>query len=146
MLTNLATIKSLATLKGAGALFGLTWLVHTADHVRRGTSLTSDGVIWAGTVGAMLSAVALTLIFTDHPLAPSVSVAVFGSLAFGVSVTHLAPGWGYFSEPLLFESDADRWAAVAATPEILAAAWLVWVAFRIVRADNFQLPAAQSAT
>jgi hypothetical protein len=145
MPTNLKSLTNLATLKGASMLFILTWTVHTADHIRRGTGLTSDGVIWAGTTSAILATVALTLVFTDHPVAALASAAVFLSLAIGVSASHLAPGWGYFSEPLLIDSQTDGWAAVAAIPEIIAAAWLGWVALKIVRADGFQVPTPRSA-
>jgi hypothetical protein len=102
-------------------------------------------VIWAGTTSAILATVALTLVFTDHPVAALASAAVFLSLAIGVSASHLAPGWGYFSEPLLIDSQTDGWAAVAAIPEIIAAAWLGWVALKIVRADGFQVPTPRSA-
>lgn len=134
-------MRRISTLKTAGALFAVTWLIHSADHIRRGTGLTSDGVIWAGTAAAVLATMALTLIFTDHPLAPFAAAAVFSSLAFGVTASHFAPAWGYFSEPLLIESDADGWAALAATPEILAAAWLGWLGFASVRANRFQVAA-----
>ena len=137
-------MRQLATLKGASALFVGTWVVHTADHIRRGTDLTSDGVIWAGTVAAVLAAIAVTLVFTEHPLAPFAAVVVFGALAFGVAATHLLPSWGYFSEPLLVDSQTDRWAAAAALPEIVASAWLAWLAFGIVRANDYQLATTPS--
>ncbi|MGI9594813.1 MAG: hypothetical protein ACR2QK_01555, partial [Acidimicrobiales bacterium] len=70
---------------------------------------------------------------------------VFTSLAVGTAASHLAPAWGYFSEPLLFGSATDRWALAAAIPEILAAAWLGWLGFRIVRANNFQVSTAHGA-
>lgn len=131
-------------LKTAAVVFIITWVVHTADHIRRGTELTNDGVIWSGTFAAILAAIALTLIFTDHRLAPVVSVAVFGGLAFGVAATHILPSWGYFSEPLLVDSRADRWAAVAALPEIAASAWLAWVALGLVREGSFAVAAPSS--
>lgn len=133
------TLRARGSIRIAGLVFIATWLVHTADHIRRTTALTSDGVIWAGTVAAIASAVALTLIFTDHPLAPFAATTVFTSLAIGTAATHLAPGWGYFSEPLLVDSAADRFALAAAIPEIVAAAWLGWLGFQVVRANNFQL-------
>lgn len=136
------TDKATDRLKPAGLTFIATWMVHTADHIRRGTDLTSDGVIWAGTLAGMLAAIALTLVFTDHPLAPFATLAVFGALAFGVTATHYAPGWGYFSEPLLADSATDGWAAIAALPEIAAAAWLAWIGLGVVRRQNYQLVSA----
>lgn len=126
-------------LKPAGLLFIATWVAHTADHIRRGTDLTPDGVIWAGTLAGMLAAIALTLVFTDHVLAPFATLAVFGALAVGVTASHYAPDWGYFSEPLLADSATDGWAAIAALPEVVAAAWLAWISFGVVRRQNYQL-------
>lgn len=116
-----------------------TWLVHTADHVRRGTETTSDGVVWAGTFAAVLAAVTLTLVYTEHRLAPFAVTAVFPAIALGVAATHLAPEWGYFSEPLLFDSATDRWAAAAAIPEILAASWLGWEGLQSVREAGYRV-------
>ncbi len=137
-------LGKLMTLKGSGVLFMLTWTLHSADHIRRGTDLTSDGVIWAGTVAAMLIAVAVTLVLTDHPVAPFAVVAVGGALAVGVSLTHLVPGWGYFSEPLVFGSEADRWAVWAVMPEIMAAAWWAWIGLGVLRDQEFQMPQSGS--
>ncbi len=83
----------MSKLKNGGVLFIFTWLLHTADHIRRTSALTSDGVLWAGTAAAVVAAIALTLVFTDHPLAPFAVVAGFGSLTFGAAATHLAPSW-----------------------------------------------------
>ena len=129
----------MSRLKASGTVFIATWLLHTADHIRRTSALTSDGVLWAGTVAAIVAAVALTLIFTDHPLAPFAVVTAFGSVAVGTAATHLAPSWGYFSEPLVFGSATDRWAIAAAVPEMVAASWLAWRGLQIVRANNFQI-------
>lgn len=128
-----------SSLKGASIVFILTWSLHTADHIRRGTATTSDGVLWSGTAAAILAAVALTLVFTDHQIAPFTVTMVFPSIALGVAATHLAPSWGYFSEPLVFDSATDRWATLAVIPEIFSAAWLGWLGFRIVRYNNYQI-------
>ena len=131
-----------SSLRVPALVFIATWLVHTADHVRRGLENTSDGVTWAGTLAAVLAAIALTLISTEHNSAAMVSAAVFPSIAFGVAATHLAPGWGYFSEPLLFDSQTDVWATIAVVPEIVAAAWLGERSFREVRNSGYRTPEA----
>lgn len=134
----------MSRLKLAGIVFIATWLVHSADHLRRGVELTPEGVIWGGTFVGIFAAVALTLVFTEHPAAALTSAVVFPAIALGVTASHLAPDWGYFSEPLIFDSATDMWAPIAATPEIIAAAWLGWVAWGMAKANNFQIakPAA----
>ena len=132
-------------LKSSGSVFIATWGAHTADDVRRGTASTSDGVVWAGTFAAILAAMALTLVFTDHRFAPFVVTAVFPSIALGVAATHLAPGWGYFSEPLIFGSTTDRWALVAAIPEIFAALWIGWNGLRIVSDAGYRVEESATA-
>lgn len=120
-------------------MFIVSWFLHAADHVRRGTQDTSDGVLWGGTAAAILATIALTLVFADHSLAPFAVTAVFLSLAIGVSATHLLPEWGYLSEPLLVDSATDNWAAAAAFGEILASLWLGTCGLHQLRADTFQI-------
>ena len=129
-----------SNLKTPTLVFIATWIVHTGDHIRRGYEFTPDGVIHSGFTAGILAAIALTLIFTEHRLAPFLATAVFPSLAIGVSATHLLPDWGFFSEPLIFDSAADTWAAVAAIPEIASALWLGVRAFGVVRSRGFQVP------
>ncbi len=120
-------------------IFTATWVIHTADHVRRGTETTPDGVIWGGTLVAVLASVALTLIATGHPIAPMATALVFPAIAIGVAASHLLPDWGWLSEPLLIEPVADRLAAAAASLEIVGAAYLGWCGLRIVRANGYRL-------
>lgn len=127
------------TLKGGSTVFIISWFIHTADHVRRGTVSTSDGVLWGGTAAAILATIALTLVFTNNEFAPFAVTAVFLSLAIGVSATHLLPGWGYLSEPLLIDSATDNWATAAAIGEILASLWLGLLGLRQLRVNNFQI-------
>ncbi|MEM9564135.1 MAG: hypothetical protein AAGA93_16055 [Actinomycetota bacterium] len=128
-----------AALGRPAIVFAVTWLIHTADHVRRGTATTPDGVIWGGTLVAVLAAVALTLIAVGHPIAPMAAALVFPAIAVGVAASHLLPEWGWLSEPLLIEPVADRFAAAAASLEILGAAYLGWSGLRVVRANGYRL-------
>lgn len=111
------------------------FLLHNADHARRGLDLVRDGVIWGGTIAAMLIAVLFTLVWVRHPSAPAVAAAVGFGLAVGVSAVHLLPDWfGTLSDSLPDgEVDALTWLAVLA--EIGGAALVGVVAMGILR-DN----------
>ena len=130
--------QRLGRLERLGLVFAATWVLHTGDHVRRGLADTNDGVTFAGTVAAILAAVALTLVATRHPTAPAVAAVVFASIAVGVSATHLLPDWGEFSEPLVIDRvNGDGWSIVAVLPEIVAAAWLGLACLHVLRRHDF---------
>ena len=80
-------MKRLGTLQGAAVLFIATWVVHTADHARRGIDATTEAVVWAGTFTGLLAAVSITLILVKHPTAPMVASAVFLGIAAGAAGT-----------------------------------------------------------
>ena len=101
------------SLRGAAAVFVAGFLLHNADHARRGIDAITDHVVWAGTAVAMVAAVILTLVFTDHPAAPMAAAAGGLGIAVGVSATHLLPDWGVLSDPLL-DLSATSWIAVLA--------------------------------
>jgi len=130
-------MKTLATMHGAAWLFVGAWTVHTLDHARRGLEAAPEGVTWAGTMVGLLAAVSITLIVVRHAAAPIVAVAVFPSIALGVAATHLLPGWGPLSDPILFDSTTDIWSVPAVLIEIIAATWLGLVAWRVVRANGY---------
>lgn len=120
-----------------GLLFIATWTVHTADHARRGVGATTEAVLWGGTFVGLIAAVALTLIFVGHATAPAVAAAVFPAIAIGVSATHLLPGWGALSDPILVDSTTDAWSIVAVFGEIAAAAYLGSRALQLMRTHSF---------
>ncbi|HYD10127.1 MAG TPA: hypothetical protein VEA78_08495 [Acidimicrobiales bacterium] len=101
------------TLKAAATVFVVGFLLHNADHARRGIDAITDHVVWAGTAVAMIAAVVLTLVCTDHQSAPLASAAAGFGIAVGVSATHLLPDWGVLSDPLL-DLSATSWVAVFA--------------------------------
>ncbi len=129
--------RSLNPLRVPGLLFIGSWMVHTADHARRGLGATTEAVVWGGTFVGILAAVALTLIFVGHATAPAVAAAVFPAIAVGVCATHLLPGWGVLSDPILIESTTDGWSIVAVFGEIAAAGYLGAVALQLIRAHSF---------
>ena len=101
------------SLKAAAAVFVTGFLLHNADHARRGIDAVTDHVVWAGTTVAIVAAVILTLVFTDHPHAPLVAAAGGLGIAAGVAATHLLPDWGVLSDPLL-DLSVTSWVAVLA--------------------------------
>lgn len=100
-------------LKAAATVFVAGFLLHNADHARRGIDAITDHVVWAGTAVAVIAAVILTLVYTDHPQAPLAAAAGGFGIAVGVSATHLLPDWGVLSDPLL-DLSATSWVAVLA--------------------------------
>lgn len=104
----------------AGWVFLAGFTIHNFDHIRRGTDGIAEQVIWGGTAVAIISAVVLTLVFTNHRLAPNAAAAVGIAIAFGVSATHLVPRWSSLSDPLPGgQVDGFTWFAVLA--EVLGA-------------------------
>ena len=135
-------------LQGAAALFVATWIVHTADHARRGVGATTDAVVWVGTFVALVAAVSITLIAVRHPTAPAIAAAVFPAIAIGVTASHMLPDWGVLSDPLLVDSASDGWSIAAVSSEIVGAALLGAVAFGIMRRNGYAwtIPAEEWAT
>ncbi len=130
-------MSSLTSLRAGAFVFIAAWLVHTADHARRGLDDTTETVVWAGTFVGLLAAVSITLILVRHPTAPAIAAVVFPSIAFGVIASHLVPEWSALSDPLLVESATDRWSILAASGEIIAAVMLGVAAVRVMRRNEF---------
>lgn len=129
-------------LRTAGLLFAAGFVVHNADHARRGLDAITDHVVWGGTVVAMVAAVVLTLVATRHPLAPFAAAAGGLAIAVGVSATHLLPDWGPLSDSLPSGTvDGFTWLAVLA--EVAGALVLGLTGLRIVRRQGYLLEPAR---
>jgi hypothetical protein len=99
-------------LRYAALLFLVGFVLHTADHFRRGLGVLTPEVFWAGIASSVLALAAITLALIGHRLAPLAAVAV-GFTAFGIAAVHLAPDWGAFSDSLPDGTvDVLTWAAV----------------------------------
>ncbi len=98
----------------AGLLYAGGTLIHTIDHFRRGAGSVNWEVVEIGTVGTILAAIALTLIFTRHRLAPMAAVAVGIPHGLGIAAVHLPPRWSVLSDSFA-SGDAAlvSWAAVS---------------------------------
>lgn len=125
------------TLPGAALLFVGAFVVHNADHARRGVAATSEAVVWSGTVVGLLAAVSITLILVRHPTAPAIAAVVFPAIAFGVTASHILPEWSVFSDPLLVDSTTDGWSIAAASGEIIASVILGALAVRVLMGNGY---------
>jgi hypothetical protein len=129
-------------LRRATAIYSLLFLIHNADHARRGIDASPEPVVWIGTAAAMLTSAIVMIVVLRHQLAPMFCAASGAAIALGVSFSHLLPKWGPLSDPLPGgRVDAITWIAVVG--EILGAAYLAIVAWRIVQAQR-PLPTSPS--
>lgn len=93
-----STAASWAMRRYASLLYAGGLIAHTADHLRRGTSVLTWEVLWAGNISTLLGVVAITLVLMRHRLAPIVAVATGLPIAVGVASVHLLPHWSSLSD------------------------------------------------
>lgn len=120
------------TLRAATVLFTIGFVLHHADHVRRGYGAVEEGVILGRTVAAMLVAVMVTLVVTRHALAP-LSAALVGTIvAVGLIMVRLVPPFGPPSDHLGADGiDALTWFVVLF--ELVGAVVVAAVGFQALR-------------
>lgn len=120
-------------LVAAGVVFAVGSTVHMADHVRRGVGSITDELNALGTLGLVMQVVAVTLILTQHRLAPLVAVAAGVPLAVGFVGVHWLPGWSALSDPV-WEIESWTWFSyLASTAEILGAVAIAVAGLAVVR-------------
>ena len=110
-------------LRWAAVLYGAAWLIHTGDHLRRGTDVVTSQVHALGTAAALLQLVAIGLVLARHRIAPVLAVAVGIPDAFGIAAVHLLPRWSVFSDafPGAHGTGVTAFSWVAAIVEVLTA-------------------------
>ena len=124
--------------RNVALLFLAGFLLHNADHFRRGLDVIPPAAFWAGTLSGIISlaAIAAVLIYAGRLAAPLAAVVGFG-MAIGVSTVHLLPTWGPFSDSLPDGGvDAVTWSAVLC--EIAGAFAFGWVGLRAWRGRQHQ--------
>jgi len=129
------------TLARAAVVLAGGFLLHNADHARRGLDVVRDGVVWGGTLAAMVVAVMLTLVVARHGAAPAVAMVGGFSIAVGVSAVHLLPDWGPLSDSLP-DGKVDVWTWLAVLAEIGSAALVGVVALQVLRRNDYSLAIA----
>ena len=107
-------------LRYAALVYAAGFLIHTADHLRRGIDVVTPQVFWAGNLSGAVAVAAIALALAGHRLAAVVAVAHGFSQALGVAAVHLLPSWGAFSDSLP-DGGADALSWVAVLVEIAGA-------------------------
>ena len=87
-------------LRGAAVLYGAGLVLHTADHIRRGVSVLTPEVYWAGVASTIAGVVTLVLVLSRHRWAPLVAAITGFQVALGTAAVHLLPHWSSFSDGL----------------------------------------------
>jgi hypothetical protein len=85
-------------LQWAAVAYAIAWVIHTGDHLRRGTDVTTTEVLVAGGIAAILQLSAVAAVFLRSPWAPVMAVAIGFSDAIGIAAVHLLPHWSSFSD------------------------------------------------
>lgn len=85
-------------LRLAAILFAAGFVVHNADHVRRGVDTITAQVFAGGVVVSIGAVVALALIAMRNSAAAFVAAVVGIATAVAVSASHLLPRWSVFSD------------------------------------------------
>jgi len=107
-------------LTAAAALYLAGWLVHNADHLRRGFDVVTTQVIVLGSVAGVLQLVAIGAVFFRFRLAPLLAVIVGLPDAVGIAAVHLLPHWSSLSDafPGAHGAGVTVWSWVAASAEV----------------------------
>jgi hypothetical protein len=105
----------------AAILYATGTLLHTLDHLRRGTDVISREVFWGGNISTPIAVLIIFLALAGYRHAPVLAVAFGFPHAIGIAVVHLLPDWGAFSDSLTTNA-ASAISFLAVMSEILGAA------------------------
>lgn len=110
-------------LRYAALAYAAGFLLHTADHVRRGIDVLTPQVLWLGSLSGLVAIVTIVLALTGHRWSPALAVAHGFTQAVGVAAVHLLLAGGALSDSLP-AAGADGWSWLAVLVEIGTAFWL----------------------
>lgn len=88
-------------LRYAAVAFAVAVAIHGADHAHRGLADQSSPVVVAGTIQALLGALAVALVFLRHRWAPAAAIVVGFASAVLFAAAHLLPTWQGLSDSYL---------------------------------------------
>lgn len=118
--------------------FALAFVLHNADHFRRGLDVVTPYVLWGGVALGAVAIGSIVLVAIDHAYAPPAAVVAGVALGLGAAVSHLLPTWSVFSDPLWSNgADALTWAAVVLEVGMsLVFAFLGWQVLSRYRSES----------
>ncbi|MFP3900844.1 MAG: hypothetical protein ACLFXM_08295 [Acidimicrobiia bacterium] len=122
-------------LRAAALVFLVTFVGHTADHLRRGLDAISTEVEVLGNAGTVLTVVAIGLVLAGHRWGPAAAVAAGLPLALGFALVHFLPDWGAFSDSFP-SGDVDALSWLAASGEVVGALVFAAAGARALRRDG----------
>jgi len=131
-----------ANLRSAALLFLVGFLLHNADHFRRGVETLPPGVFWAGSISGVITLAAIALTLLGYRESPAIGFAIGFGMAIGVSMVHLLPPWGPLSDSLAAAS-ADLFTWLAVLSEVAGALVFGWAGLRLLskqRVEEVQHP------
>jgi hypothetical protein len=110
-------------LRYAAAFYLVAWMVHTGDHLRRGTDVVTVQVNVAGTSAAVAQVFAIAAVLAGRRWAPIFAAAVGIPDGIGIAAVHLLPRWSALSDafPGAHGTGVTALSWVAAIVEIVAA-------------------------
>src|SRR4051812_24597179 len=134
-------------LRYAAVFFLIGFVVHNADHIRRGASSVTPELFAAGNLAAVVSVTAIVLVLRGHRLAAQVAVAAGFPLAIGFTAAHMLPTWSVLSDSFI-DGHVSVFSWVASLMEILGALALGFAGLAVLRRERAQAPltAATSAS
>ena len=121
-------------LRATAVTYGVAFVVHLADHLRRGVGASPRVVVVLGGLAGVFQVLAIGAALTRHAKAPLLAVAVGLPDAVGIFTAHLLPHWSGPSDS--FPSHAPgvtafSWAtAIAELVAALAFAYAGWLLLR----------------
>ena len=107
-------------LRYAAVFFLIGFVVHNADHIRRGASSVTPELFVAGNLAAVVSIVAIVLVLRRHRLAAQVAVLAGFPLAIGFTAAHMLPTWSVLSDSFV-DGHVSVFSWVASILEIVGA-------------------------
>ena len=85
-------------LRWGTAMYLVGWLLHSADHLRRGTDVVTRHVQGLGVFGTIVAFVIAALVFTRHRWAPIFATYVVLPTGVLLIAVHVLPSWGVWSD------------------------------------------------